>query len=249
MLIQACLNGNRKPEEHPALPLSPEELARDARLSLDAGAGALHVHPRRADGAETLAAREVGDAVAAIRAVCPGTPVGVATGAWISPDLPQKLALLGSWRMLDEERRPDFASVNFSEKGAEEVCATLLGAGIGVEAGLWSTEDARLFVESGMAGRCVRVLIELVRERTAEEATATAREIERTLDETGVTEPRLLHGERDVAWPMLRYALKRGFDVRIGLEDTLVMPDGSSSQGNVQLVGAVVDLSKREMRP
>lgn len=44
MLIKACLNGSRKPGEHPALPLTPEELACDAK-SVVAAAWALHVHP------------------------------------------------------------------------------------------------------------------------------------------------------------------------------------------------------------
>lgn len=243
MLIKACLNGSRRPGDHPALPLSPEELALDARRSVDMGASAIHVHPRQVDGTETLSAREVGDGVAAIRDVCPGTPVGVATGAWITPDLTERLALVSSWGTLDDKRRPDFASVNFSEAGADEVCANLLDAGVGVEAGLWSSEDARRFIESGLTGYCVRVLIELVRERTEEEATATAQEIERILDRNRVAEPRLLHGEESVTWPMLRYAPKRGYDIRIGLEDTLVMPDGIQAQGNSQLVSAAIELS------
>jgi uncharacterized protein (DUF849 family) len=38
MSVQACLNGNRRREEHDALPLTPEELARDAAAVVEAGA-------------------------------------------------------------------------------------------------------------------------------------------------------------------------------------------------------------------
>jgi uncharacterized protein (DUF849 family) len=232
MLLKACLNGTRQPGEHPALPLSAEDLARDAQDAIAAGAGALHVHPRD-DGTETLAAHAVGAALIAIRAACPGTPVGVSTGAWILPDIARRVAIIRSWDV-----RPDFASVNFSEAGAVDVCAALLDLGVGVEAGIWSPGDARLLLASGLADRCVRVLIELVREQTADDALATAQAIERVLDDANIRAPRLLHGEEATAWPMLDYALPRGYDIRIGLEDTLILPDGRRARDNAQLVTA-----------
>ena len=243
MLIKACLNGNRKPAEHPALPLSPHDLGRDARQAVEAGAGALHVHPRLPDGSETLEAGAVGAAIEAIRSTCPGVPVGASTGAWIEPDLERRKESVGAWGSLPAGRRPDFASVNLSESGAIEVCATLLDADIGVEAGLWSADDARLLLEADMVGRCTRVLIELVRERTAEEARLTAQEIETVLDEASVETPALLHGEGVVAWPMFLYALERGYDARIGFEDTLALPDGALARDNAQLVKVALELA------
>ena len=94
MLIKACLNGNRKAGEHPALPLSPEEFARDARRVVDAGAGALHLHPRRSDGSETLEASDVEAAIEAVRTACPNVPIGVSTGAWIEPDAERRVKLI-----------------------------------------------------------------------------------------------------------------------------------------------------------
>ena len=94
-----------------------------------------------------------------------------------------------------------------------------------------------------MAGRCTRVLIELVRERAAEEARLTAQEIETVLDEASVGTPRLLHGEGAVAWPMFLYALERGYDARIGFEDTLALPDGAPARDNAQLVKAALELA------
>jgi uncharacterized protein (DUF849 family) len=56
MLIKACLNGGTTRQQHPAVPLTPDELAVDARDAVRAGAGAIHVHPRDASGDETLEA-------------------------------------------------------------------------------------------------------------------------------------------------------------------------------------------------
>ncbi len=75
------------------------------------------------------------------------------------------------------------------------MCVALLDAGVGVETGLWSAEDARLLLQSGLADRCTRLLIELVRERTADEACATAQRVEDVLDGSGTGTPRLLHGD------------------------------------------------------
>ncbi|MGW1667070.1 3-keto-5-aminohexanoate cleavage protein, partial [Streptomyces microflavus] len=54
-LIKACLNGTRRPEEHPALPLTPAQIAADSRAAVAAGASIVHVHPRGRGGRESLA--------------------------------------------------------------------------------------------------------------------------------------------------------------------------------------------------
>jgi uncharacterized protein (DUF849 family) len=190
----------------------------------------LHIHPRGFDGRETLAAVECGAALDAIRAHCPGIPIGLSTGAWIEPDVERRLALIRQWEAL-----PDFASVNFSEPGALELCAILLEKGVGVEAGLFTDADARLLIASGLAARCLRVLLE-PREAEAHAAMETVTKMERVLDDANVITPRLLHGEDGAAWPVLNAAMQRGYDIRIGLEDTLTLPDGRRARDNAELV-------------
>ena len=231
MLIKACLNGSRLPGSHPALPLTPDELAVEGQRAVAAGAGALHFHPRGADGLETLAGDAVAAALVAVRHACPGIPIGVSTGAWIEPDIERRLWQVRAWKVV-----PDFASVNFSEAGTPELCTALLEMGIGVEAGLWSPEDAQLLLALGIGQRCTRVLIELVGEQDLDQAVAAAEQIVELLDDAAIQVPRLLHGEERNAWPLLDLALARGFDIRIGLEDTLVLPDGTRTRDNATLV-------------
>jgi uncharacterized protein (DUF849 family) len=50
----------------------------------------------------------------------------------------------------------------------------------------------------------------------------------------------LLHGTEATTWQMMDEAIARGYDVRIGLEDTLVMPDGRIAKDNVELVAEAV---------
>jgi uncharacterized protein (DUF849 family) len=230
VLIQACLNGSREPGAHKALPLSPDELAQEARRALDAGAGAVHIHPRRSSGEQSLAAEDCGTAIAAVRAQCPNATIGVSTGIWITSDAQQRLALIEEWQGL-----PDFASVNFSEAGTEDLCSLLLAKGIGIEVGISTIEDARLLHELSIADRCLRLLIEPEEEEIAN-AQATVEAIERVLDGAGIKTPRLLHGSEATAWPLLEIALQRGYDMRIGFEDTLLLPDGTVARNNAELV-------------
>jgi hypothetical protein len=67
--VKACLNDARTRAEHPAVPLTPAELAADAIDVRRAGAFAVHVHPRDAKRAETMQAPACEAPVAAIRGI------------------------------------------------------------------------------------------------------------------------------------------------------------------------------------
>jgi uncharacterized protein (DUF849 family) len=230
--IKACLNGGRTRAEHPAVPLTPAELARDAAAAVAAGAEAVHLHPRRADGAESLDAGDIGAAVAAVRAACPGTPVGVSTGLWITGgDANRRFDAVTGWTRLPADQRPGFASVNVSEAGFAELAVLLNRAGIGVEAGVWSAGDAERLAGVPVA----RVLIEVL-DAPATGAVAAADRILGALDRHGVAGPRLLHGEREACWPLIVHAGRLGLPTRIGLEDTLVTDDGRPAADNAALV-------------
>ncbi len=234
MQIQACLNGARKREEHPALPCTPEELAAAAQAAVAAGASSLHLHPRGPDGTQSLEPGQIGAALAAVRAACPGVPVGVSTLFTILPDPRRRATLVHRWGV-----RPDFASVNVNEPGTAELCAALRELGVGVEAGLGSAADADHYLALGLSDACVRLLLEP--EEPAEAAAlVTVAAIERVLDAAGDRTPRLLHGEGATAWPLVEAALARGYDTRIGLEDVLTLPDGALAPDNAALVRAAI---------
>ena len=236
MLIKVCLNGGRLRRDHPAVPLTPAELAADAAASVAAGATAVHMHPRDADGAETLAPAEVAAAVAAVRAACPGTPVGVSTGVWISDGDPDaRWHTVSTWGSLPAADRPDFASVNVGEPGFAALAELLLELGVAVEPGVWSTDDAERLAETGLASRSLRVLVEIIGV-PAHLAPALAERIMARLDELGVEGPRLLHGEEAATWPMVEMAARLGLPTRIGLEDTISGPGGVNVPNNAALV-------------
>ena len=236
-MLQAALNGDRTKAAHPAVPLSTEELARDAEACAAAGAGSLHLHPRDAEGLERLDPQVVDEVVGRVRAAC-GLPVGVSTGAWIEPDLERRLELVGAWTA------PDYASVNLSEPGAAEIMDAVGGSGIGIEAGVWSVEDAERLAVSGLAHRATRILVEPV-DVSAAEAVRVVDGIHAALDRLGLAAPRLQHGDGEATWVILSDAVRRRLDTRIGLEDTLEEPDGERTAGNEALVRAARRLGAR----
>jgi uncharacterized protein (DUF849 family) len=236
MIVQGCLNGARKPGFHPRLPLTPAALAEDAAACVAAGAAEFHIHPRAADGRESLSAEAVGAAVAAIRARLPGTFVGISTGAWIEGDADRTLAAIGAWRVA-----PDYASVNFSEPAAPAVLELLRHQGVGIEAGIWTVADAERLVRLGLGGQVLRVLIEV---DGAEGAAAEADAIRAVLDRAALRRPLLLHGSGENTWALVAAAARHRMSTRIGLEDTDRLPDGNVAADNAALVAAAVRIMR-----
>jgi uncharacterized protein (DUF849 family) len=233
VILQACLNGARPVGSHPRLPATPAELGRDAAACVAAGAAALHLHVRNGDGRETLACGAVNAVLRAVRTAAPGVEVSLSTGLWITGGDPDARAtLVAGWREL-----PDSASVNVGEAGWAALCRQLAERGVGVEAGVATVEAAEALAASGVAPLCVRVLVEPEDEEGGA-AIVTATGIDRVLGQAGVRLPRLHHGLDTTTWTVLDAAVPAGRDIRIGLEDTFLLPDGRPAAGNAELVAA-----------
>ncbi|MDA0566641.1 3-keto-5-aminohexanoate cleavage protein [Streptomonospora sp. S1-112] len=230
MRIVACLNGDRRPGAHPALPISFDQLALDARAAVEAGADEVHIHPRDRTGAESLEPQVVTPLLERLRADLPRTPISLTTALSAEPDPWRRYDLVQRWSAL-----PDSATVNLHEPGSVEVARLLIDRQVDVEAGVWTPEAARILVASGLAEEFARVLVEPM-QATVQDALANASTIDAVLDRAGLDLPRLLHGTDDTAWPVLDTALAAGRDIRIGLEDTLRDPEGQEAESNAALV-------------
>jgi uncharacterized protein (DUF849 family) len=244
MLIQACLNGDRG---EPRVPKTPAELAAATAACVTAGARSIHCHPRDGDGAETLAPADVAAAVHAIRAAAPRVELSLSTGLWITGgDADARTRAVAGWT-----ERPDLVSVNVSEEGWTELAGLLAERGIGVEAGVWTVADVRALADSGLVevwgrgsfgrGRrhlpVRRVLVEPP-SASGPDAVALAADIDAALDAAAIPTARLHHGNGPATWAVLDAAVPLGRDVRIGFEDTFVLPDGSAAPDNAALVAA-----------
>ena len=107
--------------------------------------------------------------------------------------------------------------------------------------GIFHAEAAESWAASDIAPHCMRVMIELGPDGDA----ATADELISLVAAAGSPAPVLLHGLDESCWPLLEHAGVRGVQTRIGMEDTLRLPDGSTAEDNAALVSAAVELLSR----
>ena len=239
MIVQACINGARPIGYHPRLPLTTEAMVRDSMACLDAGAAELHIHPRGLDGRESLAA--VDALIAAVRNNCPGTFVGVSTGAWIEADEALTRRYISSWRML-----PDYASVNLSERDSPAILSLLGNMGVGVEAGLATIEDARRFVGLPDCHHVMRILIE-IEEQDLGAADRACDGIIQVLQAAAIARPILLHGVDSTVWHFVKRARERRWSTRVGLEDGCLRVTGEFAEGNAGLVADAVTIFRENV--
>jgi uncharacterized protein (DUF849 family) len=238
-VIKAALNGGRTRAEHPAIPITPHQLATSAKESIAAGAGCIHFHVRGGDGKESLDPLDVASSLDTMRAEIPGVPIGVSTGAWILRDTRRRYELVSNWKT-----RPDFASVNFNEHGAVPLAELLVSRNIQMEAGLSDLPGTEIFVKSGLAKRCLRLLVEPP-QPSVDDVLETLEGILALLGKAGVNLPIVFHGLNEAAWRMIDEAATRGFDSRVGFEDILTLPDGSPAPSNAALVAEAVRRMQR----
>lgn len=184
MRLQCCVNGSRDVEEHPAVARTPQECAEQAAAAVEAGAVDLHVHPRTADGRDSLAPDDVAVWVGAVREKV-DVPVGVTTGAWAWTGRSCAAAAIADWHVL-----PDHASVNWHEGQAEQVCEALHDRDVAINAGLWTTGDAERWLASPWREHTALVLLELADLPDQEDVAARLLAL---VAPSGV--PVLLHGE------------------------------------------------------
>lgn len=206
----------------------------DSIKCVEAGASELHIHPRSADGRESLSA--VDEVMVALRNACPGTLAGVSTGAWIEGDEETTRNCIRNWRVL-----PDYASVNLSEPDAPEIIDLLGRKGVGVEAGLATVSDAERFISLPQSHQVFRVLIE-IEEQQQDDADRIADSIMLILGQAGVARPVLLHGFDATVWHFIRRARQRRWSTRVGLEDGRLLAEGSVAQSNAELVAEAVKI-------
>jgi len=210
---------------------------------VDAGAQVLHLHPYETTGLESLAAEACANALRAVRAACPGIPISLTTSAEIEPDPRRRLELAAGWTEL-----PDLVTANQGEDGILELCEHLIARGVGIEAGLLSLADAETFVRAGVAGRCVRVLVEPL-QAAPEEAFAEAAAMEELLFGAGVPLEQVHHGDGVASWPCPRERSRAGTASAPGSRIRRCCRTGSRPPDNAALVRAAAAMLTGRRQP
>jgi len=254
------------PREHP-VPVTPEELAAEARRAWEAGAVCMHVHFRQQGAGrghlpswEPALAVEVADA---IRSACPGVILNFTTGV-MGADQSGPIACLRAGR--PEVAACNAGSLNYlkTRSGGRwawppmlfanpvdkiaELLAVMDEVGIRPEFECFDTGILRsvgMFAEVGMVARPQVNLVMGVASGMPADADLLA-VLQRYLPEGAVWQATLIG--RDEIWPVHRAVAALGGHLRTGVEDTFYLPGGARARGNGDLVAALAEVARTEGR-
>jgi len=249
VIITAALVGAELTKQQtPHLPVTPDEIAQAARLSVDAGASIVHLHVRDDHGRPTNDAERFREVIEGIRRACPIPPIiQVSTGGAVGDSAESRLQPLAAG---PEMASLDVGSVNFGDEVfcnprplvrrlAEEQKRLGIKPEIEVfdlshlETGLRLMEEglvlrpAHFQFVMGVALAATEENLQLLVSRLPEGATWTVAGIGRH------------------QFPMAELALQWGGHVRVGLEDNIYLAKGVLAQGSHELVQKAVALAER----
>ncbi|MBI5497499.1 MAG: 3-keto-5-aminohexanoate cleavage protein [Deltaproteobacteria bacterium] len=253
LVITAALVGAETTrEQNPHLPIHPEEIAADAVKCWKEGCSLVHLHARNPDGSPSQAAALFKRIVALIRTEC-DVIVQVSTGGAVGMSVDERCGSL--------ECSPDMATlscgtVNFGDDVfmnswpmIKDIAARIRKRGITPE------------IEAFDAGH-IDTMLRLAKEGLVD----LPAHVDLVLGVPGG----LSAGERQLefmvgslppgcTWtvagvgrhqlPMAYYAVERGGNARVGLEDNIFLKKGVLAQGSAPLVAAVAEHARKVGRP
>jgi len=251
------------PAQH-HVPVTPEQMAREARAAFDAGASVMHVHFRQqAPGKGHLPSWDpavASEIATAIRESCPGVIFNQSTGV-VGPDISGPLACMRAIR--PEIAACNAGSLNYLkvrsdgrwawppmlfDNPVEKVAAFLT---VMAEAGalpefecfdVGIVRSVGMFARTGLhAGHLDYNFVMGV--ESGMPADPELLPILTRLAAPGATWQVTAIGRENV-WPLHRRAAELGGNLRTGLEDTFYLPDGSKATSNGPLIDALVSTAR-----
>jgi uncharacterized protein (DUF849 family) len=259
-ILTAAITGNlMTPEISPHLPVTPEQIARQALDAADAGAAIVHLHvrdPETAKGSMRLDLYE--ELVTRIRAENTDVLLNLTTGEggrFIPSDDDPKVAAPGSTLCVPEKRvahvealQPDICTLDFNTmwsgqasvinapRNLEIMAGRIYDAGVKPEIEIFDSGDLHMvkdFVARGVLKTPLMVQMVLGVRFGAVANPATMSYLVSQLPEG--TEWAAF-GIGRAAFPMLAQAWLLGGHIRIGMEDTAHIAKGQHCESNAQLV-------------
>ena len=267
-IITCALNGVLTDPKQHNVPVTPEEMAKEAKAAYDAGAAMMHVHLRQQGPGkghlpswEPAVSREI---TQAIREACPGVIINHTTGV-VGPDYAGSLACI-------RETKPEIAACNAGSLNYLKVKAD----------GTWAwppmlfdntVEKVQHFLDAmADAGalpefecfdvgivRCVGMYRQtgmykgpleynfVMGVSSGMPADPELLPILLRLMEPGSNWQATIIGRAEI-WPVHRRVAELGGFLRTGLEDTFYLPDGTKATSNGQLIDAMAKIARESGR-
>jgi uncharacterized protein (DUF849 family) len=255
------------PAQH-NVPVTPEQMAREARAAYDAGASIVHVHFRQqAPGKGHLPSWDpavAAEIAQAIREACPGIIFNQSTGV-VGPDISGPVACLRAVR--PEIAAANAGSLNYLKVRSDGRWAwppmlfdnpvEKVSAFLQVMAETGSLPEFECF-DVGIV-RCVDMYLRsglyrghpdvnfVMGVESGMPADPGLLPILIELLPAGATWQVTAIGRANV-WPLHRRTAELGGNLRTGLEDTFYLPDGSKARSNGELIEAIVATARAARR-
>jgi 3-keto-5-aminohexanoate cleavage enzyme len=241
MIMSAPNGARRNHEDHPSLPVTPEESAKDAIALRDAGVSILHLHVRDDDGKHTLDAARYRQAVAAVRhSVGDELVIQVTTEAVGQYTSEQQMAVV-------RDLKPEAVSIALreicpqerDESKAAEFFSWMHAEGIWPQIILYSVEDVMRFDDLRRRGVFAdeSPFVMFVLGEYANSVAGRIDDLEQLLAATdAATYPWAVccfgQNENEV----MLAATAQGGHVRLGFENNLLLPNGEIAADNAALI-------------
>jgi uncharacterized protein (DUF849 family) len=253
-VIAVAPNGARRTKaDHPALPLTPGEIARDAAACAKAGATMLHLHVRDEAGGHSLDPGRYRETIAAVRAeVGPGLLIQITTESVGRYSPKEQIAVV-------RELHPEAASVALREMMPDASFEARAGAfyreaaeqGIAVQHILYEPREAAILVDLARRGviphEGLHPLFVLGRYAPGQQSEPAA--LLAFLDAWPEQELWSVCAFGQAETASLALALALGGQVRVGFENSIVRPDGSLAADNAEAVARVAGIARLIGRP
>ncbi|MCW8916973.1 MAG: 3-keto-5-aminohexanoate cleavage protein [Magnetovibrio sp.] len=255
LIITVAPNGARKTKaDHPALPMTPDEIAKDAKACLAAGAAMMHLHVRDGNGEHSLDISHYQQAMDAVHTAVGNDLVLQITTESVGRYTPdEQIALV-------KNLKPEAASVGLKEltlDGDDKATAFYTWAsneGIALQHILYDIEDiahlANIVNQGAIPSVNLHVLYVLGR---------YGGEPSQPADLLPFLDAAEVHKLQPTTWSVCAFgagegavaltALSLGGHVRVGFENNLYLNSGQQSPHNAALVKQVADGAELIARP
>ena len=243
--------------QSPAIPYTPDEIAAEARRSVEAGASIVHIHARQDDGRPAYDVETYARIDAAVRAQCPDVIINYSTGA-VGVSREERVAHIAALR-------PDLAALNmgsmnyaiYSAKHKtfyhDHVFANPFGdilyfleamnaAGTRPEMECFDTghiHNAAPLIDMGALRPPYQFSLIM---GVLGGIPGTTRNLVQQADALPAGAHWQVIGVGARQWSLVAAAISMGGNVRVGLEDNLYLSPGQLAQSNGELVAKAAEL-------
>jgi 3-keto-5-aminohexanoate cleavage enzyme len=238
--------------DNPALPVSPEEIATEARAAWAAGASVVHVHLRDQEGKPTADLQVAHRVVGLIEQACPAL-IQLSTGVGLGVPFEQRERLV--------EAGPTMATLNVCSmtfgdsefhnppEAVRRLAARMREVGVKPELELYDTghvEMALALREEGLLEEPLQFSLVLGVRGGMRAEVENIVHVVRRLPPDAVWQV-IGIGRHNLS--MTAIGLAMGGNARTGMEDTLMLRRGVLTSGNGELVSRLADVARALERP